>query len=547
MKPWFEKELIEADIIDFPTPKAKVIRMPNVQSYPDFITGVSDLQAKQKDGTLSQETYDKLYTDLIHRFMKKESFETPWFIREAAIGKPGGVESLTNYIKNINQLLKTKHSFPVEKGGKIIGNLKPTPGQQIKNVTDVIQGTINGQTPQIPILVKQLFKSPEIKGPGKKSWNLGYVTEGLFGMALFLGLIKNQILDGNDISHQTLKLLKVNNNEVKKVNPKTKDKISLRINLPRNDWAGLISPETYKNEDIQGQLQSLASYINTSKDFKKIDDALRTNKKVDTVEVIADGVSGQKDTTVDVYIRYADGTSTKFKRSVKSGQVTQFGQGSVGGSVFDYNPKKPDWQQMKDAPKDPDSQARPEAYSREDRWEYQETFWERFGIDVRGAVPKAKPERGPDVGVDEPEGDVERTFMDDPSLQSAFDHVYKEAARIINLGLVGDQKETEFIKKFFKEAERTAGATITHFYGKGYRVMDFRKLRKFVDEADLKATFRTTKKGGGIALRPAVVITDQTGKEFMDIELEIQKGKSLNAINMGPLLKEITTIEKRDN
>ena len=48
MKPWFEKELTEVDILKFPKPKAKVIRMPNVQSYPDFITGVSDLQAKQK-------------------------------------------------------------------------------------------------------------------------------------------------------------------------------------------------------------------------------------------------------------------------------------------------------------------------------------------------------------------------------------------------------------------------------------------------------------------------------------------------------------------
>ena len=88
MKPWFEKELAEADILKFPEPQAKVVQMPNVQEYPDFITGVQDLQAKQKDGAISQESYDKLYTELIHRFMKKESFETPWFIREAP-GDPG--------------------------------------------------------------------------------------------------------------------------------------------------------------------------------------------------------------------------------------------------------------------------------------------------------------------------------------------------------------------------------------------------------------------------------------------------------------------------
>jgi len=83
MKPWFEKELAEADIIKFPEPEQRVVKMPNVAEYPDFITGVQDLQAKQKDGAISQESYDKLYAELIHRFMKKESFETPWFIREA--------------------------------------------------------------------------------------------------------------------------------------------------------------------------------------------------------------------------------------------------------------------------------------------------------------------------------------------------------------------------------------------------------------------------------------------------------------------------------
>ena len=41
MEPWFTKE---AEIIKFPEPKQKVIRMPNVASYPDFLTGVKDLQ-----------------------------------------------------------------------------------------------------------------------------------------------------------------------------------------------------------------------------------------------------------------------------------------------------------------------------------------------------------------------------------------------------------------------------------------------------------------------------------------------------------------------
>ena len=83
MKPWFEKEIQEADIIKFPEPERKVIKMPSVSEYPDFITGVQDLQARLKQGQIGQDSYDKLYQDLIHRFMKKESFEKPWFLREA--------------------------------------------------------------------------------------------------------------------------------------------------------------------------------------------------------------------------------------------------------------------------------------------------------------------------------------------------------------------------------------------------------------------------------------------------------------------------------
>ena len=80
MKPWFEKE---SNVIPFPKPKAKVIQMPNVASYPDFLTGVKDLHNRKDRGEISQDSHDKLYQDLIHRFMKKESFENPWFLRES--------------------------------------------------------------------------------------------------------------------------------------------------------------------------------------------------------------------------------------------------------------------------------------------------------------------------------------------------------------------------------------------------------------------------------------------------------------------------------
>ena len=96
MKPWFEKELAEADIIKFPEPEEKVIKMPSVAEYPDFISGVQDLQARRKQGQISQDTYDKLYTELIHRFMRKEDVENPWFMES-----PEGIMSLTKQLQNL--------------------------------------------------------------------------------------------------------------------------------------------------------------------------------------------------------------------------------------------------------------------------------------------------------------------------------------------------------------------------------------------------------------------------------------------------------------
>jgi len=79
MKPWFIRE---DNVVPFPKKDKGVVRLPNVNAYPDFLTGVQDLQNHLKNGDISPDIHKKLYQDLIQRFMKVESFETPWFIRE---------------------------------------------------------------------------------------------------------------------------------------------------------------------------------------------------------------------------------------------------------------------------------------------------------------------------------------------------------------------------------------------------------------------------------------------------------------------------------
>ncbi|MGA0083442.1 MAG: hypothetical protein ACO3H5_07350, partial [Candidatus Nanopelagicales bacterium] len=94
-KPWFTKE---GDIIDFPKKKDNIIKLPNVGAYPNFLTGVEDLQSRVKKGELSDEMYKKLYTELLHRFMRRESAETPWFMREAPRGPKTPVDYLKIYV-----------------------------------------------------------------------------------------------------------------------------------------------------------------------------------------------------------------------------------------------------------------------------------------------------------------------------------------------------------------------------------------------------------------------------------------------------------------
>ena len=90
MKPWFIKE---DNVVPFRKKDTGVVKLPNVNAYPDFLSGVQDLQNHLKRGDISLDIHKKLYQDLIHRFMKTESFETPWFLREAP-GDAGGIMDL---------------------------------------------------------------------------------------------------------------------------------------------------------------------------------------------------------------------------------------------------------------------------------------------------------------------------------------------------------------------------------------------------------------------------------------------------------------------
>ena len=177
MKPWFEKE---SNVIKFPTPKAKVIQMPNVQSYPDFLTGVKDLHNRKSKGEISQQSHDKLYQDLIHRFMKKESFDTPWFLREQDSkklinGTTRGVFNeiimaaalATRFVKN--------DTIDSEDVKKVMNNLRKS-----KTKTIVMKNSEND-----PIYLEIQDTGPKVTADIEEPRNLDLMVDTLEGNVLF--------------------------------------------------------------------------------------------------------------------------------------------------------------------------------------------------------------------------------------------------------------------------------------------------------------------------------------------------------------------------
>ena len=139
MRPWFIRE---DNVVPFPNKDTTVLKLPNVGQYPDFLTGVSDLQARVKQGTLSDAMYKKLYTELLHRFMRRESAETPWFMAEAP--NSGGIMSLTKQLKNlpsdtdpaILDKIQDYIQLAIQKKQEPGANLYTQVAQKVKSIND---------------------------------------------------------------------------------------------------------------------------------------------------------------------------------------------------------------------------------------------------------------------------------------------------------------------------------------------------------------------------------------------------------------------------
>jgi hypothetical protein len=209
MRPWFIRE---DNVVPFPNKDTTVLKLPNVGGYPDFLTGVSDLQARVKQGTLSDSMYKRLYTELLHRFMRRESAETPWFMAEAP--NSGGIMSIIQQrLKdpNLDPEILQKVLMALEGGGltkRLQNALQNDPDARkiLEKTTETIMNA-KGNTEEIDAFIKQypkgLVNTQALLSPGKKSWAdifVGYQSDNFIGrVARNLYGLKNQGIGPGEI------------------------------------------------------------------------------------------------------------------------------------------------------------------------------------------------------------------------------------------------------------------------------------------------------------------------------------------------------------
>lgn len=204
MKPWFIRE---GDVIKFPDPSAKkIVRLPTIDHYTSFIDGVTDLQAQLDDGRISRKIYDKLYTDLIHRFSKKEGMD-PWFLKEYDIKDKRGIMSIIQQRlqdPNIDNETIQKVLMALEGGGlttrlQNVMSKDPDAKKILEKATETVLQS-KGTPAEVDAFIKQYPKGivniQTLISPGKKSWSevfIGYETNNFTARVInnFYGL-KNQ-------------------------------------------------------------------------------------------------------------------------------------------------------------------------------------------------------------------------------------------------------------------------------------------------------------------------------------------------------------------
>ena len=242
-------------------------------------------------------------------------------------------------------------------------------------------------------------------------------------------------------------------------------------------------------------------YVNVN--LKRYTDYFQANGKVDEVGVVADGVSGETDTKVDVFMTHNGKTLQHYDMSVKVGSTKQMGQ--VGGGA--------------------------QKETMETKYQILRELWERFGADL---------------------STIEGEFLNAEDIDAGYRIAYEEAQKQISVQLAGTREDDE--KKYMAKLIETIKffATLNDDRVKlvqfkdlkagGFYVLDFKKLNRLYDQDkfDLEVKMKEGVKN------PVVTFYNKVnGQDFLSIRMyKASSGYIRNYIEKEKELVNVTTVRK---
>jgi len=434
------------------------------------------------------------------------------FIYEMAALAKASPASLPEYFKYINDVIRKGGPLQIGKLGNE-GTLMTSKDQpEVKSINDVIKGEVNGE--QVSVPVKNIFKSDEMKAASKGKevkdvlGNKGEIAEGIFAVATLAKMTQGR--NGSPITAQDVFNFIT---QLPDQGPANKAWSSGDLASDMTDTFALtvaLKPTTYsdfkdtdKLKRLMGpEVNAIVAYVNSPM-VQKYMKYFAYNKRPDTVHIIADGISDEKGSKVDVMMHYktpqGEVVKKNFDLSVKTGGGTaQIGQ--VGGGR--------------------------QTASLSERYNLLVDLFGRFGVDI-------------EAGREE--------FSESKDIIEAYDKAYSFGARMLQTALSGStyKEESEELQKLIDGVKYfgTLGddrVKLVQFTKAGYYVLDFKHLKKLYnnDKIDLDARFVKTGK------RPQVQIYDkESNKNLLTIRMNVSSsGRITNAIEKGELLKDLTIV-----
>lgn len=244
-------------------------------------------------------------------------------------------EKVTLKKNNAKKLLNAwfgTNSFPTDSELNVTPNGDLVPFDP--RIADLELETVTGEK----LTQGHFQKTAEFK-QGSKDFNTGDISEGCLGaavMARFLSrtdiITEQQVLD---VIRQLGKGERVGKNNIKgTVQGKSKnDKIYFNLSLNIASYNALYGAANSGeiHPDILGAVRSSVLFANKNQGVQTALQAIISDRNVNSVTISADGVSDQRGVKADLFMSI-DGTSVNLL-SLKAGDVGQFGQGS--GYNFD--------------------------------------------------------------------------------------------------------------------------------------------------------------------------------------------------------------------